>query len=275
MMMKIRSWRRPSERLCVCGRSTRSPGTHPSPPLNAPRCPSRRPDPRLSPLRAKMTPLRWRDCFTSNLSGSSSWLPCGRCENGPCMHTCDLFSPASNRPVNSALRIKRAGYRMKPCARGEQYCVASRPRRPPYYRVGLRTKNEQNRAAKRRPPCYRIELCAMGEQYCLADYVHPKAQAILLPHGALCEGRAVLRIRPNTQATLLPRRTSYEGRAKPRSRTQATLLPHRAVCEGRAILRGRLSPSQGVGHPAATWSPVRGASSTASSADHAGHPTTA
>jgi hypothetical protein len=54
MMMKISAWRRLGERLCVHqGRPTRSPGTPPSPPLSAPRCPSRRPDPRLSPLRAK------------------------------------------------------------------------------------------------------------------------------------------------------------------------------------------------------------------------------
>jgi hypothetical protein len=109
-----------------------------------------------------------------------------------------------------------------------------------------RTKGEQNRAAERRPPCYRIELSASGERYCVTVTHHDKTRATLLSHGALCEGRAVLRGEPTTQATLLPRRTPYEGRTKPRSRTQVTLLPHRAVCDRRAMVpdhfRQRRSP---------------------------------
>jgi hypothetical protein len=87
-------------------------------------------------------------------------------------------------------------------------------------------EGEQNRAAERRPPYYRIKLCARGEQYCVVDYLYLEAQATLLPHGVLSEGRAILRGKSTTQATLLPRRALCEGRAKPRSRTQATLLPH-------------------------------------------------
>jgi hypothetical protein len=166
-MKKISAWRRLGERLCVHQvRPTRSPHTPPSPPLGASRCPSRRPDPRLSPLRAKATPLRWHNRFTLNRSGSSSWLPCGRCENGPCTHTCELFSPASNRPVNSTLRIRWAGYlRSIPTTAMSSLSSPDRSaderaveHRPPGYRIGLHTRGEQNRPVERRPPCYRFGL---------------------------------------------------------------------------------------------------------------------
>jgi hypothetical protein len=76
--------------------------------------------------------------------------------------------------------------------------MASRTHRPIYYRVDLRVTCEEDPFVLLNPT---------------------QAQAILLPHRARCEGRAIL----HSQLAM-----------------QATLLPHRTHCEGRAILRGRL-----------------------------------